>query len=323
MKHPTTGHLMSAKNSHRCLLCESGQIEIAESLSGTELRDLWKCLGSDLDDVAYGPIGREAAVNLYRCRDCGFQFYDPEFAGSGGFYEALMATRPYPLGSPEFPYAIDFAKKHGIRSVLDVGGGEGAFLDLAKQAGLATAGVELNRHAAEMSAAKGHRMFSKPMEDITLEELDGGAELLTLFQVVEHVPSPVPFVASAARLVRPGGHLMIAVPSEKRMLGLLHHDPANWPPHHVSRWRGEDLARLAKRTGLEVVEHTADPLYGRPIVWAAGLHRKLEATLGRPPHPLSGAAARLGALAYRALRMQRYLPFHGLSIRAVLRKPSA
>lgn len=311
------------KNPLHCLLCESGQIEIAESISGTELRALWQCLGSDLDDAAYGPITRETAVTLYRCRSCGFQFYDPEFAGSGGFYEALMSTQPYPLGSPEFPYAIDFATKHGIRGVLDVGGGEGAFLDLAQQAGLATAGVELNRHAAEMSAAKGHRMFSKPMENITLEELDGGAELLTLFQVVEHVPSPVEFVSSAARLVRPGGHLMIAVPSEKRMLGLLHHDPANWPPHHVSRWRGEDLAHLAKRAGLEVVEQSAEPLFGRSIVWAADLHRKLETALGRRPHPLSGSAARLGALGYSALRLQRHLPCHGLSIRVVLRKPLA
>jgi SAM-dependent methyltransferase len=313
---------MSSKPSHRCLICNSAQIDIADSLSGLELRNLWKCLGSDLNDAAYGPITCEAAVHLFRCHDCGFQFYDPEFAGSGDFYEALMATRPYPLGSPEFPYTIEFANKRGIGSVLDIGGGEGAFLDLAKQAGLQTAGVELNRHAAEVCAAKGHRMFNKPMEDITLADLDGGAELLTLFQVVEHVPSPIGFVTSAARLVRPGGYLVIAVPSEKRMLGLLHHDPANWPPHHVSRWRGEDLSRLAERTGLEVIEHTADPLYGRPIVWAADLHQRLEAAIGRQPHPLSGTFARVASLLYRALRLQNRSPFHGLSIRAVMKKPA-
>jgi SAM-dependent methyltransferase len=313
---------MKSKTSHHCLLCESSRIDIADSVSGTELRSLWKCLGSDLDDAAYGPITRDAEVNLYRCLDCGFQFYEPDFAGSGEFYEALMATRPYPLGSPEFPYAIDFAIKHGIRSVLDVGGGEGAFLDLAKKAGLATAGVELNRHAADMCTAKGHRMFSKPMEDITLAELDGGAELLTLFQVVEHVRSPVDFVAAAARLVRPGGHLMIAVPSEERMLGLLHHDPANWPPHHVSRWRGEDLEQLAKRTGLVVVDQSADPLYGRAIPWAADLHRRLEDTLGRKSRPFTGITAQVASVAYRGLRLQNHLGLHGLSLRTVMRKPS-
>ena len=313
----------TAMSSPSCLLCGNDKLSVAASLTGAQLRHLWAALDNEIGDEAYGAIHADTVVKLHRCDACGFRFYDPEFAGSAGFYEELMVKKTYPLGSPEFGHAIEFAARHGIREVLDVGGGEGAFLDLAARAGLRTSGVELNRNASEVAAAKGHRMFNKYLEEIRLEELDGGTELLTLFQVVEHVPDPVGFVVSAARLVKPGGFISIAVPSDRRMLGLLENDPADWPPHHVSRWRPADLRFLGERAGLELVEEGANPLFGNSIPWACELHDKLETALGRPrlriPRPLIRAAS----LGYRALKLQKVLPFHGLSIRIVLRKKSA
>jgi SAM-dependent methyltransferase len=311
---------MTTRRQLHCLICGCKSLDIKASLTGAELRRLWAALDNEIGEEAYGSITPDTAVNLHQCSSCGFRFYDPEFSGSAEFYEELMAKKTYPQGSPEFTHAIHFAARHGIRAVLDVGGGEGAFLDHARQAGLITAGVELNRHASEVAASKGHRMFNKQMEDISLDELDGGTEFLTLFQVVEHVSAPVDFVISASRLVKPGGYISIAVPSDRRALKLLENDPADWPPHHVSRWRVEDLKSLGERAGLELVEYGADAFYGATIPWACDLHDRFESALGRKtlnlPKPLVSAAR----FTYRALKMQYYMPFHGLSIRAVLRK---
>jgi SAM-dependent methyltransferase len=293
---------------------------VSATLSGAELRRLWASLENEIGDDAYGPIKPETAVNLHRCDSCGFRFYNPEFAGSAEFYEELMAKKTYPLGSPEFAHAIDFAARHGIREVMDVGGGEGAFLDMASKAGLLTSGVELNRHASEMAAKKGHRMFNKLLDEISLEEVDGGVELLTLFQVVEHVSDPVGFLIAASRLVKPGGFISIAVPSDKRMLGLLENDPADWPPHHVSRWRAQDLRFLGERAGLVMVEEGANPLYGNSIPWAFSLHNQLGAALGHDPLRIPRPVISSASFVYRALKLQKFLPFHGLSVRVVLRK---
>lgn len=312
---------MTTHRQPRCFICENNSLDVAESIKGADLRKLWDALENGIGDSAYGPITPETEVNFYQCRSCSFRFFEPEFAGSADFYEDLMTKKTYPLGGPEFDHAIEFAANHGIKQVLDVGGGEGAFLDLARKAGLETTGVELNRHASDVSAGKGHRMFNKPMEDIDLAELEGGTEMLTLFQVVEHVSAPVEFVTSAARLVRPGGYICIAVPSARRMLGLLHHDPADWPPHHVSRWRMEDLKKLGMRSGLDVVECSTDLLTGKSILWALQLHNKLETTLGNRQHIVPGRVASILSLVYRALKLKYVLPFHGLSLHIVLRKP--
>lgn len=312
---------MSTKRQLNCLICGNHSLNVTASLTGDGLRKLWAALNNEIGETAYGPISPKTSVHLYRCDSCGFRFYDPDFAGSAEFYEDLMTKKTYPLGGPEFDYAIDFAGRHGITRVLDVGGGEGAFLDLARKAGLETVGVELNRHASEVSAGKGHRMFNKSMEDIDLAELEGGTEMLTLFQVVEHVSAPVEFLTSAARLVRPGGYISIAVPSDRRMLGLLKHDPADWPPHHVSRWRINDLKQIGVRSGLEVVECRADLLTGSAILWALRLHNKLEAALGNRQHMVPVGIASILSLFYRALKLKHILPFHGLSLHIVLRKP--
>lgn len=306
----------------QCLLCSHNELQTSASLTGKDLRILWDTLANPVGEKAFGPLTPETVVFLYRCKACGFRFYNPEFAGSAEFYEELMATKTYPLGSPEFDHAIAFARQHGIKQVLDVGGGEGAFLDQAKEAGLHTSGVELNRNASEIASAKGHRMFNMMMEDIPLEELMGGTDLLTLFQVVEHVQSPVDFVRSASRLVKPGGYIAIAVPSDKRMLSLLENDPADWPPHHVSRWRTDDLRKLGERAGLDIVEHKFNPLYGKSIPWAFSLHNKLERSLHRPGIGLPQALVHAASLGHRALRLHRILPFHGLSIRAIYQKPT-
>jgi SAM-dependent methyltransferase len=259
-------------------------------------------------------------VNLYRCNSCGFRFYDPALAGTGRFYEELMTSKAYPLGGMDFDHVINFATRHGIRRVLDIGCGEGVFLDLARDAGITTTGVELNRNAAETAARKGHRMIHKSIKSIHPDELDGGAELLTLFQVLEHVPAPAEFVASAARLVKSGGHVAIAVPSDRRMLGLLENDPADWPPHHISRWRIEDLRKLGERAGLELVDIGSNPLFGTDIPWACKLHDRLEGALGRKMLRLPKPILECAALIYRSLRLKNISNFHGPSIRAIFRK---
>lgn len=305
-----------------CLLCGENEGRVAEQITGTQLRELWRVSGHPLSDHALGPITKDFAIRLFECSSCGFRFYDPALAGSAEFYEELMTDKKYPVDSPEFLFALDLAGRFGARRVIDIGCGEGAFLDLARDKGFETYGVELNRVAAAVAEKRGHAMIHKMMEDISLDEVGGGVDLLTLFQVVEHVSSPADFVRDASRLVKPGGLVVVGVPSEKRMLGLLHHDPANWPPHHVSRWRISDFQKLAERTGLKLVEAKHDKLYGRAISWAWEYHNRMAPVMNQSQLPGGTWLPKTASLIYRYLGCKNYSPLHGLSIYAAFQKPA-
>jgi hypothetical protein len=129
------------------------------------------------------------------------------------------------------------------------------------------------------------------------------------------------FVRDAARLVRPSGYLVVGVPSIKAVFGLLHYDPLSWPPHHISRWRGRDLAALARHSGLALVKQGHDMLYGRAINWAWNLHNRYLSALGRPPLPGAEWLPRTCSKAYRLLGCKHVPAFHGLSIYAIMQKP--
>lgn len=80
---------------------------------------------------------------------------------------------------------------------------------------------------------------------------DGSFDAGVSFQVFEHLPHPARCLAELARVVRPGGDLVITVPGVW---------PAHEVPHDYWRFTRYGLEALAREAGLAVVELT--PLGG-------------------------------------------------------------
>jgi hypothetical protein len=59
----------------------------------------------------------------------------------------------------------------------------------------------------------------------------------------------------------PGGRLVVTVPNMAGILGKIHPLLSNVPPHHVSRWTPEALARLAQHFFLKITETKYEPSY--------------------------------------------------------------
>lgn len=316
----STVELPSINPALHCLLCHAANSRVVWQISGRELRELFKVGSRTLSDAAFGRITPDFMISLHQCQPCGFEFFDPALAGSGEFYEELEQTVYYPETRPEFGFALDFCAERKVRRLIDVGCGDGAFLDRVRAHGVNTLGLELNEHAAAAAAAKGHLVLSKDLAQVTPEELGGHVEFLTLFQVIEHVPDPCGFLRLAAGLVAPGGYLMISVPNRFGSCRLIPYDPANLPPHHVSRWREKDLVALSVACGLRTVENGADPLYGGDLLKFALLHNRLASAIGRRPRVGGEWLPKLLSFAYRKLGLRHFLPFRGPSIYAVLQR---
>jgi len=312
---------MSAnKSSLSCLICPGKNLEISAQLSGREIRLLWRELGKEFPPEALVGIGESSNIILWRCATCGFQFFDPTLAGNSLFYQCLESGEYYTPVRPEFERTVKMAIKAGLADVLDIGCGAGDFLDLARNGGLRTFGLELNPTAAQNARAKGHVIFDRLLPDLPADACPKGFDLITLFQVLEHVPDPIGILKQASARLKPGGYISIAVPSKSGIHRFIPCNPAQWPPHHVSHWCLQDFKTLSKQAGLRLAEYGGDKLLGTGIKQAIILRHQCAFALGKRAQIKASLWPIIISQIYRKLGMKFIAPRWGASIYAYLQK---
>jgi SAM-dependent methyltransferase len=294
-------------------------------LSEAEIAVAWRSIGVSLSPRALEVFGERRWVDLQECGACGFQHFHPVLPGNGAFYSELQSQLPnyYRPTCTAFERTIGFARQRGLQRVLDVGCGAGAFLDLAREAGLHTHGLELNAQAAAVVAGKGHQVHTCRMNDFGESAKGESFDLVTAFEVVEHVPDPVKFLSEAARLVRPNGYLAISVPNRGGVHRLCPWEPHEWPPHHLTRWRIEDLKRLAVACGLEVVGANREILLGSQLAMYLSLHSQIAAALGKRAWLRGEFWPRVIGQLYSKTGCRYFLPPLGAGSYAFYYRPSA
>ena len=231
-------------NPPPCPACDALGARFIQRVAGPMLRGLWRaCFGIDP-----GPI---ESPNLFECH-CGLRFFHPARAGNADFYRAAYASRRFRawMTAPASDHADFLAAAAHIRRgdrVLDVGGHGGAFATLLPAGASCTvidpyadqyAGNEV---LCETAAAHAARLG--PCYDV-----------VTAFQVIEHVEQPQALLRDMLACLKPGGLLALAGPSWPSHLTELPNMVVNAPPHHLTWWSPRALSGLAERHGLEVLE---------------------------------------------------------------------
>lgn len=92
-------------------------------------------------------------------------------------------------------------------TLVDVGCGPGTFFDLLGT-DVNAFGIEPSLASADFGRRRGRRIF-EPGEDGWSAELPERVDVITLFDVLEHLPDPRTFLAALLRRLKPGGRLMI------------------------------------------------------------------------------------------------------------------
>jgi 2-polyprenyl-3-methyl-5-hydroxy-6-metoxy-1,4-benzoquinol methylase len=98
--------------------------------------------------------------------------------------------------------------------LLDIGCGDGGFLHIARKRGFEVFGVDLDERAVERAGRiRGlPNVVCGPWEDAVKKAGWRDFEVVTMFDVLEHLSSPLTALSSAFDLVRAGGFLCVTVP---------------------------------------------------------------------------------------------------------------
>lgn len=209
------------------------------------------------------------AVGLYAC-STGYRFYYPfSLAGDESLYRQLE-TFEWNYQPDKWEHNVALRSIGSDASVLDVGCGEGHFLVKAARKGAIASGIELNRQAADVARSKGIRVHE---ELIGAHVTRDGYDMVTSFQVLEHVTDPLGFLRDCVRVLKPGGALIVGVPNDDSFLRLDDEAVLNQPPHHMGLWNRASLEAVAPLIGVSVRAFEIEPL-DVSIHWYQGVMEK-------------------------------------------------
>lgn len=141
----------------------------------------------------------------------------PVIDGSGLTGEEIAYIEKSLQSNPErVAHQVDAAGRHGGiagRRVLDIGCGGGLFLSKMKEAGADVLGIELSDTRAHYAKTKhGFDVVKRTIEDKYWREFHGTFDVVTLWDVIEHVNYPLATLRAASDMLKPGGILLIDTP---------------------------------------------------------------------------------------------------------------
>jgi SAM-dependent methyltransferase len=145
---------------------------------------------------------------------------------------------------------------------LDVGFGNGSLLFTAEEWGYRPVGLDLRPSSAEAMQKLG---IEAHCADLTLFESDAPVQVISMADVLEHMPAPIAGLHAAHRLLEPGGILFLSMPNYGcRAWKLL--DEAGSNPYwaeleHYHNFSRERLYQLLDDAGFEPLNYGISDRY--------------------------------------------------------------
>ncbi len=241
-----------------CPVCESRTFAVVregsfpEELSEAFLSQIYR---SSSDSALFEQV--------VRCTDCEAVYLNPRLnperivgsyaEGEDESFIAQDASRLRTFEKALKRFARDYTLPLTNKTkVLDIGCAGGAFLLAAENLGLEAVGIEPNRWMCDYARTK-HGLDARPGVLADHHFASGTFDLITLWDVIEHVPDPSFELKEISRILKPGGLLVVNYPDYRslpaRLLG------KKWPfwlSVHLTYYTPKTIQRHLAHFGFEI-----------------------------------------------------------------------
>ncbi len=204
--------------------------------------------------------GYEECCRLVRCRKCGLTFASeiPDISVTQEIYDGY-GRNDYlsEITVKRYNELLDtFERYRKTNKILDVGCGIGYFLDVAKKRGWEVYGTEFSRKAVSICEEKGIVMYDGDVNSAPYTE--GQFDIITSFEVLEHVVNPSDIMFYAERFLRKGGAFYLTTPNFKSLVRIF--QKSDWDvisksshPEHLVYYTRKSYKYLLKSYGMKSV----------------------------------------------------------------------
>jgi len=237
-----------ASNFRSCNLCGSGKAHIKYEIDDFHIV---RCSRCDLIYVAEELGNQELAAYYSEAYYTGAQ--------SKGYADYVGRRE---LRKAYFRSAMPTIKHHlasEVPRVLDVGCATGFFLEVAHEQGWKAQGVEVSTYAAEYARSQlSLDVLTGTLADVKLPA--STFDLITLWDVIEHVPDPFETLTLVYDLLRPDGLVIISTGDASGVTARFY--GRRWallaPPGHLFYFSRKTLFSMLRRTGFESLSWQSD-----------------------------------------------------------------
>lgn len=244
--------------------------------------------------------GRVFDFPIVRCANCGLIYTNPRargavfgnLAGGGARGDAAVANRPiYRRGMSALQRHVTQPAGRPVR-LLEVGCAAGDFIAYAQDRGWDAVGIDVSPKLVAAARARGFTVLHGDLAKLDL--LPERYDVVTMWDVIEHLDDPRGYLLAIRRLLRPGGLLFFHTGNARfqifkaRVLNRVFPErgPFVIPYQHLYHFDPDTARRLLRATGYSPIDVFSCGTLAYPS-WAKRL------ALGAF-NAVAGRAARLG-----------------------------
>jgi SAM-dependent methyltransferase len=208
--------------------------------------------------------------DLLQCNRCGCEFCIPFKAPIFDFYknasdsESLRRHTKYSKWHVNHPtqFSENLLNGNG-KKLLDIGCGNGDFAEFASKRGFEVSGIDIDEASLNIAKSRNlkNTIFFKTTLNSFILETSEKYDVVTMFEVFEHLDNPFETLQLIKQILKPGGLFIGTLPNENRFFSKKINLNFAEPPYHLTFWTKETWTTVLEMQGDFKMEKCSNNVY--------------------------------------------------------------